>query len=69
MSVYIYVKIDRSRKMYQEEIFSNAMTNAKRDENLPCEVKGMEAAIERFFTRLFETTSSVAERDFNALSL
>ena len=55
--------------MYQEEIFSNAVTNAKRDENLPHEVKGMEAAIERFFTRLFETTSSVAERDFNAMSL
>ena len=53
--------------MYQEEIFSNAMTVAKRDENLSHEVKGMEAAIERFFTRLFETTASVAERDFNTL--
>ena len=55
--------------MYQEEIFSNAVTLAKRDENLPHEVKGMEAAIERFFTRLFESSSSIAERDFNAMSL
>lgn len=53
--------------MYQDEIFSNAMTDAKRDgyDALTTEVKGMEAAIERFFTKIFETTSSLAERDFN----
>ena len=30
MYVYIYVKIDRSIIMYQEEIFSNAITDAKK---------------------------------------
>ncbi len=56
--------------MYQEEIFSNAMTDAKRDgyDALTHEVKGMEAALERFFTRIFETTSSLSERDFNVSS-
>lgn len=56
--------------MYQEEIFSNAITDAKRDgyDALTNEVKGMEAALERFFTRIFETTSSLAERDFNLSS-
>ena len=53
--------------MYQEEIFSNVMTDAKRDgyDSLTHELKGMEAAIERFFSKIFETTSSLAERDFN----
>ena len=43
------------------------MTDAKRDgfDDLTHELKGMEAAIERFFSRIFETTSSLSERDFN----
>lgn len=43
------------------------MTDAKKDgyDALTHELKGMEAAIERFFTKIFETTSSLAERDFN----
>lgn len=57
--------------MYQEEIFSNTMTDAKREgyDKLSCEVKGMEAALERFFTKIFESTSSLAERDFMASSM
>lgn len=57
--------------MYQEEIFSNVITDAKKDgyDALTNEVRGMEAAIERFFTKIFETTSSLAERDFNVTSL
>lgn len=57
--------------MYQEEIFSNVMTDAKKDgyDALTHEVHGMEAAIERFFTKIFETTSSLSERDFNVTSL
>lgn len=53
--------------MYQEEVFSNVMTDAKRDsyDALSHELKGMEAAIERFFTKIFETTSSLSERDFH----
>ena len=53
--------------MYQEEIFSNAITDSKRAgyDSLTCEVKGMEAVLERFFTKIFETTSAVTERDFN----
>lgn len=57
--------------MYQDEIFSNAITEAKRDgyDALTTEIKGMEAAIERFFTKIFETTSQMTERDFNVTSL
>ena len=53
--------------MYQEELYSNVMTDAKKAEfdDLSCELKGMEAALERFFTKIFETTSSLSERDFN----
>ncbi len=57
--------------MYQEEIFSNAITDAKRDgfDSLTKEIKGMEATLERFFTKIFDTTSSVSERDFNVTSI
>ncbi len=57
--------------MYQEEIFANAITDAKKAgyDALKEEIKGMEAAIERFFTKIFETTSSVSERDYNVTSL
>ncbi len=57
--------------MYQEEIFANAITDAKKAgyDALKEEIKGMEAAIERFFTKIFDTTSSVSERDYNVTSL
>lgn len=57
--------------MYQEEIFSNTMTDAKREgyDKLSNEVQGMEAALEKFFTKIFESTSSLAERDYFASSL
>ena len=47
------------------------MTDAKKGgfESLTKEIKGMEAAIERFFTRIFDTSSSLAERDYNVTSL
>lgn len=43
------------------------MTDAKKDgyDALTNEVKGMEAALERFFTKIFETSSSLTERDFH----
>lgn len=68
--VDIHVKIDRSTLMYQDEIFSNAITDAKKEgyDSLTREIKGMEAAIERFFSKIFETTASVSERDFNVSS-
>ncbi len=57
--------------MYQEEIFSNAMTDSKKDgyDALTKEIKGMEAFIERVFSKIFDSTSSVSERDFNVTSL
>ena len=57
--------------MYQEEIFSNVITDAKKEsyDALTTEIKGMEAAIERFFTKIFNTSSSVSERDYNVTSL
>ncbi len=53
--------------MYQEEIFSNAITDAKKEgyEALTTEIKGMEAAIEKFFNRIFNTSSSLSERDYH----
>lgn len=53
--------------MYQEEIFSNAITDAKREcyDELKLELKGMEAVIENFFNRIFQTSSCRAERDYN----
>ncbi len=57
--------------MYQEEIFSNVITDAKKGgfDSLKEEIKGMEAALERFFTKIFDTSSSLAERDYNVTSL
>ena len=57
--------------MYQEEIFSNVITDAKRGgfDSLEGEVKGMEGALERLFTKIFDTSSSLAERDYNVTSL
>lgn len=53
--------------MYQEEIFSNAMTQRGEEkyENLKHEIKGMEAAIESFFSAILENTTALSERDFN----
>ncbi len=53
--------------MYQEEIFSNAITDAKREcfDELQLELKGIEAKIEKFFNKIFQTTACRAERDFN----
>ena len=51
--------------MYQEEIFSNAMTRQGDYESLKHEIKGMEAAIEKFFSAILENTTALSERDFN----
>ncbi len=53
--------------MYQEEIFSNVMTESGQVgyENLTHEIRGMEAAIERFFKMILENTTALSERDFN----
>ena len=57
--------------MYQEEIFSNVINDEKKGgfDSLKEEIKGMEAALERFFTKIFDTSSSLAERDYNVTSL
>lgn len=57
--------------MYQEEIFSNAITDAKKEgyEALTTEIKGMEAAIEKFFNRIFNTSSSLSERDYHVTAM
>ena len=56
--------------MYQDEIFSNAITDAKKEgyDSLTREIKGMEPAIERFFSKIFQSTPSLSERDFNVSS-
>ena len=57
--------------MYQEEIFSNVITDAKKENfsGLQKEISCMEIALERFFTKIFETTSSLSERDFSVTSM
>ncbi len=57
--------------MYQEEIFSNAITDAKKESygTLTNEIKGMEAAIEKFFNKIFNTSSCISERDFKVTSM
>ncbi len=57
--------------MYQNEIFSNVITDSKKCgyDDLTVEIKGMEAAIEKFFSKIFNTMSSVSERDYNVTSL
>lgn len=53
--------------MYQDEIFENALKDAKEEslKELQCEVKSVEIVIERLLTQLFECTSSISERDFH----
>ncbi|MBD5401392.1 hypothetical protein HDR58_01130 [bacterium] len=53
--------------MYRDEIFENALREA-REENfkaLQGEVKTVEIVIEKLLTQLLECTSSVTERDFH----
>jgi len=53
--------------MYQDEIFDNALKEAK-EENLRAlkgEVKTVEKVIEKLLTQLLECSASVSERDFN----
>lgn len=53
--------------MYQDEIFENALTEAKEEsfKALQGEVKTVEKVIERLLTQLLECSSSVTERDFH----
>ncbi len=57
--------------MYHDEIFENALRDVK-EENykaLKNEISSMEASIERFLKAIFESNSSMAERDFNISSI
>jgi hypothetical protein len=53
--------------MYHDEIFENALLEAKAENfnSLKAEISTMEIAIERFLTNILECTSSISERDFN----
>ena len=57
--------------MYQNEIFSNVITDSKKCgyDDLTVEIKGMEAAIEKFLNNVLECTASISERDFNVTTL
>lgn len=53
--------------MYQDEIFDNALKEAKEESfrALQGEVKTVERVIEKLLTQLLECSASISERDFN----
>lgn len=53
--------------MYQDEIFDNALKEAKEESfrALQGEIKTVERLIEKLLTQLLECSASVSERDFN----
>lgn len=53
--------------MYEDQIFENAMREAKEEsfKKLKSEVKTVEIIIERLLTQLLECSSAVSERDFH----
>ena len=57
--------------MSQDEIFDEEVREAQIEglRALKSEVKVVERLIEKLLTQLLECSSSIAERDFNALSL
>lgn len=52
--------------MYEEELFDSSVKEAQEAglKSLKCEVKSVEALIERFLTQMLECTSTLSERDF-----
>ncbi len=53
--------------MYHDEIFEKALQDVKEEsyKALKEEISTMEAKIEKFLTRIFESSAFKAERDFN----
>lgn len=54
--------------MYEDKIYENALKETKEEnfKELKCEVKSVEAVIERFLTQILECSASISERDFHA---
>ena len=52
--------------MYDETLFDDSVREAQEAglKSLKCEVKSVEAAIEKFLSQILECTSTLAERDF-----
>ena len=53
--------------MYKDEIFENALKNAKEEEfkALKGEVKQVEKVIEKLLTQLLECSTLISERDYH----
>ncbi len=57
--------------MYHDKIFENALSEVKNEgyTALKNEIGAMETLIEKFLTKIFESTSGISERDFNLTSM
>lgn len=55
----------------QDTLFDSEVEEARLSglKSLKCEMKSVEALIERFLTQLLECSSSLSERDFNVCGL
>lgn len=52
--------------MYEDTLFDSSVKEAQEAglNSLKCEVKSVEAVIERFLSQILECTSTLSERDF-----
>ena len=52
--------------MYEDELFDSSVKEAQEAglQSLKCEVKSVEAVIEKFLSQILECTSTLSERDF-----
>ena len=53
--------------MYEDKIYEKALKESKEAnfKELKCEVKTVEAIIEKFLTQILECSASLSERDFH----
>lgn len=57
--------------MYQDTLFDESVKQAQEEglASLRCEVKSVEALIEKFLSQILECTSTMTERDFYVCGL
>lgn len=57
--------------MYEDELFDSSVKQAQEAglNSLRCEVKSVEALIEKFLSQILECTSTLSERDFMVCGL
>ena len=57
--------------MYEDELFDSSVKQAQEAglNSLRCEVKSVEALIEKFLSQILECTSTLSDRDFMVCGL